>query len=134
MPKGQRGSQRGSYPTPRPASCQLTITPSEGQKNKVEMNNVTISLDSILNSLGFLSNSNKRWLAEHLMEQVNKAESIEEATVEKTADDAFFDDLFSTPYDNPQTAEEAKRVIREGRHSGLTRQIQSTSQEWENFK
>ena len=34
--------------------------------------NVTISLDNILHSLGFLSSNNKRWLAEHLIEQAAK--------------------------------------------------------------
>lgn len=89
------------------------------------MNNVTISLDSILRSIGFLSNSNKRWLAEHLIEQLAKEEAETEA--EKQSDEEFFRDLFSTPYDNPMTAEEAKHVIRESRCSGVTRHIKPLS-------
>lgn len=89
------------------------------------MTNVTISLDSILHSLGFLSSSNKRWLAEHLIEQAAKDEV--EASAAKQSDEDFFKDLFSTPYDNPMTAEEAKRIIRENRHSGVTRHIKPLS-------
>ena len=89
------------------------------------MTNVTISLDSILYSLGFLSSSNKRWLAEHLIEQAAKDEA--EANAAKQSDEEFFKDLFSTPYDNPMSAEEEKRIIRESRHSGVTRHIKPLS-------
>ena len=89
------------------------------------MANVTISLDSILSSLRFLSSGNKRWLAEHLIEQAAKDEA--EAAVAKQTDEEFFRDLFSTPLDNPMTAEEVKRIIRESRHSGVTRQIKPMS-------
>lgn len=85
------------------------------------MTNVTISLDSILHSLGFLSSSNKRWLAEHLIEQAAKDEA------EATSDEEFFKDLFSTPFDNPMSVAEAKRIIRENRHSGVTRHIKPLS-------
>lgn len=87
--------------------------------------NVTISLDNILQMLGFLSSGNKRWLAEHLVAMADKDEA--EVVATKQSDEEFFKDLFSTPYDNPMTAEEAKRIIRENRHSGVTRQIKPLS-------
>ncbi|MBQ7494719.1 MAG: hypothetical protein IJT75_03000 [Bacteroidaceae bacterium] len=89
------------------------------------MTTVTISLDAILQALGFLSNSNKRWLAEHLIEQAAKEETVEKDSIdaERQSDEEFFKDLFSTPLDNPMTAEDMKRVIRENRHSGVTRHI-----------
>ena len=89
------------------------------------MANVTISLDSILHTLGFLNSKNKRWLAEHLIEQAARDDA--EAAAVGQSDEEFFNDLFSTPYDNPMTAEEAKRFIRENRHSGITRQIKPLS-------
>ncbi len=82
--------------------------------------NVTISLDNILYSLGFLSSSNKRWLAKHLIEQADRDENVPAA---KQTDEEFFKEFFALPYDNPMTAEEAKRMIRENRHSGVTRDI-----------
>lgn len=87
--------------------------------------NVSVSLDNILYSLGFLSSSNKRWLAEHLIEQAAKDEA--EANAAKQSDDEFFKDFFALPYDNPMTAEEAKQIIRDSRHSGVTRQIKPLS-------
>ena len=89
------------------------------------MANVTISMDSILYSLGFLSSRNKRWLAKHLIEQADRDEVV--AAAEQT-DEEFFKALFSTPYENPMTAEEAKRIIRENRHSGVTRHIKPLSE------
>lgn len=83
--------------------------------------NATISLENILQMLSSLTKSNKRWLAEHLIEQAAKDEA--EVAAAKQSDEEFFQDLFSTPYDNPMTAEEAKRIIRENRHSGVTRHI-----------
>ena len=72
------------------------------------MANVTISMDSILYSLGFLSSRNKRWLAKHLIEQA--AQEDAKAKTAKLSDEEFFKDLFSTPYDNSISAEEAKRI------------------------
>ena len=86
--------------------------------------NVTISLDDILYSLGFLSSSNKRWLAKHLIEQADRDETMSAA---KQTDEDFFKEFFALPYDNPMTAEEAKRIIRESRHSGVTRHIKPLS-------
>ena len=89
------------------------------------MADVTVSLDYILHSLGFLSSGNKRWLAEHLVALADKDEA--EAAIGRSSDEEFFNDLFSTPYDNPMTAEEAKSFIRKNRHSGVTRHIMSLS-------
>lgn len=85
------------------------------------MANVTISLESILDMLGFLSSSNKRWLADRLIEQAERKDG--RAEKEKLSDEEFFRDLYSTPYDNPMTAEEQKRFLRESRQSGVTRHI-----------
>lgn len=58
--------------------------------------NVTISLDNILSSLGFLSSSNKRWLAEHLIEQAAKEESIEDAEKQRAEKLDYFLEKFHT--------------------------------------
>lgn len=80
------------------------------------MKNVTVSLDSILDSLRFLSSSNKRWLADHLIEQVaREEEAVSEA---KATDDDFFKEFMALPHDYPITAEEQKKLIRESRHFG----------------
>ena len=60
------------------------------------MTNVTISLDSILYSLGFLSSSNKRWLAEHLIEQASAEESVEKEENERAAKLDYFLEKFRT--------------------------------------
>jgi hypothetical protein len=97
----------------------LKIKPQIEQIKRIrkEMATVTISMDSILYSLGFLSSRNKRWLAKHLMEQADRDEMV---SAEKQTDEEFFKDLFSTPYDNPISVEDSKRVIRESRHWGVT--------------
>lgn len=89
------------------------------------MKNVTVSLDSILDSLRFLSSSNKRWLADHLIEQVAREE--QEVGDAKASDVDFFKDFMALPHDYPITAEEQKRLIRESRHSGITRKIKPLS-------
>lgn len=78
----------------------------------------TISLDGLLKSLGALSVDNRRWLAEHLMDQVK-----EEERHTSVKDNEFMRDFFSTPYDNPLTAEEEKQMIRNGRYFDPDRKI-----------
>ena len=58
--------------------------------------NVTISLDNILYSLGFLSSDNKRWLAEHLIEQAAKEESVEKEEKERAEKLDYFLEKFRT--------------------------------------
>ena len=60
------------------------------------MADVTISLDYILHSLGFLSSGNKRWLAEHLIEQAAKEESVENADKERARKLDYFLEKFRT--------------------------------------
>ena len=82
----------------------------------------TSVVDTILGLFNGLSYSNKQWLAEHLIEQVARDEAQEAAA--KPSDEEFFRDLFSTPYENPTSADEAMRIIRQSRHSGITRHIE----------
>ena len=58
--------------------------------------NVTISLDSILQILTPLSKSNKQWLADHLVEQVAKEESVENAEKERAKKLDYFLEKFRT--------------------------------------
>ena len=59
------------------------------------MADVTISLDYILHSLGFLSSGNKRWLAEHLIEQAVRDDA--EANAAKQSDEEFFKEFSPCP-------------------------------------
>lgn len=60
------------------------------------MANVTISLDNILQALSYLSKSNKRWLADHLIEQVNQEEAKEVAAKQRVAKLDYFVEKFRT--------------------------------------
>ena len=60
------------------------------------MTNVTISLDSILQMLSPLSKSNKQWLADYLIEQVAREESIEEAEKQRAKKLDYFIEKFRT--------------------------------------
>lgn len=60
------------------------------------MTNVTISLDYILQLLSPLSKSNKQWLAEHLIEQVAKEESVKNAEEERARKLDYFLEKFRT--------------------------------------
>lgn len=74
--------------------------------------NVSISLplEEILRSLGSLSLSNRKWLAEHLIEQVK-----EDERKEIKENKSFFSDFLNLPYDNPMSAAEENKMIR-GNH------------------
>lgn len=78
----------------------------------------TISLEGLLMSLSSLAPNNKRWLAEHLLEQINNAKEDVQ-----TPDEKFMSEFFALPYDNPMTAEEKKNMIRSSRQTGITRII-----------
>ena len=58
--------------------------------------NVTVSLDNILQALSFLSKNNKRWLADHLIEQVNQEENREAAAKKRAARLDYFVEKFRT--------------------------------------
>ena len=58
--------------------------------------NATISLENILQMLSSLSKSNKRWLAEHLIEQAAKEESVENADKERARKLDYFLEKFRT--------------------------------------
>lgn len=72
--------------------------------------NVSISLplDIILKSLDSLSLDNRRWLGEHLIEEVKK----EEEAKSEVDDEDFFHDFLMLPYDNPMSAAEENEIIR----------------------
>lgn len=75
--------------------------------------NTTISLNDVwqfLSSLS-LSNSNKEWLAERL---------IESRTL---SDDDWIDQMSGSFADDPRSADEIYSEIRQSRKSGITRQI-----------
>lgn len=73
----------------------------------------TISMDFLLNALSGLSLNNRQWLAEHLV----KPEELAKARQQKE-DAEWMKDFFSTPFDNPTTADEVKRDIRESHFFG----------------
>lgn len=75
-------------------------------------------MDSILHVLGLLSTDNRRWLAEHLMEQVKKEEDIK-----NMSDEDFMRKLFSTPYHNPMSAEEENKMIRDSHYFAPDRAV-----------
>lgn len=80
--------------------------------------NVTIPLENILKSLSYLSGGNKRWLAEHLIEEADK----EEADM-RVRDEAFVREFLAMPYDSPMTAEEEKELIRNSHHFDPDRKV-----------
>lgn len=58
--------------------------------------NVTVSLDGILQALSYLSKSNKRWLADHLIEQVAQEEARETAAKQRAVKLDYFIEKFRT--------------------------------------
>jgi hypothetical protein len=58
--------------------------------------NVTISLDNILQLLTPLSKSNKQWLADHLIEQVAREESVKNAEKLRAEKLDYFIEKFRT--------------------------------------
>lgn len=77
------------------------------------MTNVTISLDSILYALGFLSSGNKRWLAEHLIEQAASEESAEEAEEERAKKLDYFLEKFRTDEISEEDIREECEAVRQ---------------------
>ncbi len=75
--------------------------------------NTTLSLESILHMLSGLSLSNRKWLAEHLVEP----EELERSEQRKS-DEKWLRELQALHYEGELSAEEKKRVLRESRHYG----------------
>ena len=73
-----------------------------------------------------LGTKDKRFLMGYIAQEVAEDEA-EEAANSKISDEEFFKEFFALPYDNPMTAEEAKLLIRDSRHSGVTRHIKPLS-------
>lgn len=80
----------------------------------------------LLLQISDLSTKDKRFLMGYIAQEVAEDEA-EEAANSKISDEEFFKEFFALPYDNPMTAEEAKRLIRDSRHSGVTRHIKPLS-------
>jgi hypothetical protein len=76
--------------------------------------NTTLSLESILHMLSGLSLSNRQWLAEHLIEPEEIAQSAQ-----RKSDEEFVREMRALQYEGQPTAEEMKKMIRESHHFGL---------------
>ena len=77
------------------------------------MTNVTISLDSILQLLSPLSKSNKKWLADHLIEQVAKEETVENAEEERARKLDYFLEKFRTDEISEEEIREECEAVRQ---------------------
>ena len=75
--------------------------------------NTTISLDAVWQFLSSLSldNSSKEWLAERLIES------------KMPSDDEWIDKMAGSFADDPRSADEIYKEIRQSRKSGITRQL-----------
>ena len=80
-------------------------------QQKVKTMNATISMEYLLKALSGLSLSNRKWLAAHLVEPWEREE-----VKTSTDDELFVNQFLNTPYDNPMSAKEAKKIVRESRH------------------
>lgn len=85
--------------------------------------NVDISMEKLLHLLSGMSLDSRKWLAEHLVEPWER-----ENTTQHTSDEEFVREFLATPYDNPTTAEEAKKEIRDSHVYG-TRKIKQLHDE-----
>lgn len=82
--------------------------------------NTTLSLESILHMLSGLSLSNRRWLAERLVEPEEK-----ELTQQRKRDEELVRKLHALHYDGEMKAEELKKTLRDSHQFGL-REIKYT--------
>ena len=78
--------------------------------------NTTASLNSILQSLNYLSGNSKRWLATNLMEQADKEESTSTNTAKF---DEITKKLWQLPMDESVSTEDIKANIRKSRLRGI---------------
>lgn len=86
-----------------------------------------VSLDGILSFLQSLSlsASNKRWLAEKLMEEA----CVEEHAEKKQSYNEFIESMCGAWKDDPRSAEEISAEIRKTRQFGVTRHIMPLNDE-----
>lgn len=86
-----------------------------------------ISLDGILSFLQSLSlsASNKRWLAQKLLEEACNEEHAEE----KQSYEQFIESMCGAWKDDPRSAEEINTEIRNARQFGITRHIMPLTDE-----
>lgn len=80
--------------------------------------NTALPLDGILSELSKLSESNKRWLADKLYEQVKV-----ETTVRDKDTTLFLDKLLAMPSHYEMSSDEHMDMIRSTRQSGVTRNV-----------
>lgn len=78
---------------------------------------ISLPLDGILRSLGTLSIDDREWLAGHLMEQVKKEKDA------KAKEKLFFSEFLKLPYDNPMSAKEKEKMIRDSHYFDPDRDI-----------
>ncbi len=76
--------------------------------------NTTLSLESILHMLSGLSLSNRQWLAKHLVEPEEIAQSVQQ----RKDDEQFVRELQALHYEGEPTAEERKRMLRDNHFFG----------------
>lgn len=79
---------------------------------------MTLPVNAILAELSKLSDSNKRWLADKLYEQVEKENAVYD---QDTA--IFLDKLLTMPSHYEMSADEHLEMIRSARQSGVTRNV-----------
>lgn len=82
--------------------------------------NASLSLESILEMLKGLSLSNRKWLAEHLIEPRENESLLQaqdnERAVRRASDEAFVREFLAMPRGNDLTADEMKQMIRESHY------------------
>lgn len=81
--------------------------------------NITLPLDAILSDLSGLSNSNKRWLADRLYEQIEPVNIVHDKETEK-----FLNELLAMPSNYDLTADDHMEMVRASRQSGITRNVE----------
>jgi hypothetical protein len=73
--------------------------------------NTTLSLENILHMLSGLSLSNRKWLAEHLVEP-DELEQVKQ----RKSDEQWLKELQALHYEGEPSVEEKKSFLRESRH------------------
>lgn len=73
----------------------------------------TLSLENILHMLSGLSLTNRRWLAEHLVEPEERAQAKQ-----RKSDEQLVRELQALHYEGEPTAEERKKELRESHFFG----------------
>jgi hypothetical protein len=76
--------------------------------------NTTLSLENILHMLSGLSLSNRRWLAEHLVEAEER-----EPVLQQKSDAEWLSEFQALPRGNDMSADEMKKFLRNSHSFGL---------------